>query len=114
GALSFEYRLFGAGEDRSASSSLRSVMFSNLAPATYAFEVRAVSAGGARSPQPARASFRVLPPIWRRWWFVMLVALAVLSGMTAFERYRAAHARAIARAHEERLVELEQVRKAIA
>ena len=113
-ALSFEYRLVGAGDDWSAPSPLRSVMFSNLAPGTYAFEVRAVSAGGARSPQPARASFRVLPPIWRRWWFVMLVALAVLSGMTAFERYRAAHARAIARAHEERLVELEQVRKRIA
>jgi signal transduction histidine kinase/ligand-binding sensor domain-containing protein len=112
--LSFEYRLVGAGDDWSAPSPLRSVMFSNLAPGTYAFEVRAVSAAGARSPRPARAVFQVLPPIWRRWWFVALAALAVLSGMTAFERYRAATQREISRAREERLTELERVRRRIA
>ena len=112
--LSFEYRLVGAGDDWSAPSPLRSVMFSNLAPGTYAFEVRAVSAGGARSPRPARAVFGVLPPIWRRWWFVTLAALGVLSGMTAFERYRTATQWQISRAREERLTELERVRRRIA
>jgi signal transduction histidine kinase/ligand-binding sensor domain-containing protein len=112
--LSFQYRLVGGGEDWSAPSPLRSVMFSNLAPGTYEFEVRAVSTGGAQSPRPARAVFRVLPPIWRRWWFLTLAALVVSSGMIAFESYRAATQREISRAREERLTELERVRRRIA
>ena len=89
-------------------------MFSNLAPGSYQFEVRAVSAAGERSPQPARAVFRVLPPVWRRWWFITLAALVVLSGVSWFEHYRAAHRREINRAREERLAALEQVRRRIA
>ena len=113
-SLTFEYRLRGADEDWSAPSPSRSVLFSNLAPGRYEFEVRAVSASGERSAETARAAFRVLPPIWRRWWFVTLAGVVLLSSLAAFERYRAAHAREIARAREERLVELEQVRTRIA
>ena len=89
-------------------------MFSNLAPGSYEFEVRAVSAAGERSPQPARAVFRVLPPVWRRWWFITLAALAVLGAVIGFEQYRAANRREISRAREERLAALEQVRRRIA
>jgi len=112
--LSYEYRLVGASNDWSAPSPLRSVMFSNLAPGSYQFEVRAISAAGARSPQPARVAFRVLPPIWRRWWFETAATLLVLGAVTGFERYRAANRREISRAREERLAELEQVRRRIA
>jgi len=113
-SLAFEYRLRGADEAWSPASRLRSVLFSNLAPGRYQFEVRAVSSTGARSPQPARATFRVVPPIWRRWWFLTLITLTTLGGLSAFERYRAAHAREIARARNERLAELERVRQRIA
>ena len=113
-SLAFEYRLRGADEAWSPPSRLRSVLFSNLAPGRYEFEVRAVSSTGARSPQPARAAFRVVPPIWRRWWFLSLIGLTTLGSFAAFERYRAAHAREIARARNERLAELERVRQRIA
>ena len=113
-ALSYEYRLVGASDNWSAPSRLRSVVFANLAPGRYEFEVRAVSAGGARSPQPARATFRVLPPIYLRWWFLTLAALVLATGVVAFERYHAAHRREIHRAREQRLAELEQVRQQIA
>ena len=113
-ALSYEYRLVGASDNWSAPSRLRSVVFANLAPGRYEFEVRAVSTGGARSPQPARATFRVLPPIYLRWWFLTLAALVLATGVVAFERYHAAHRREIHRAREQRLAELEQVRQQIA
>jgi signal transduction histidine kinase/ligand-binding sensor domain-containing protein len=113
-SLTFEHRLVGADEEWSAPSPSQSVLFSNLAPGRYQFEVRAVSASGVRSLETARAAVRVLPPVWRRWWFVTLAAGVVLSGLASFERYRAAHTREIARAREERLAELEQVRKRIA
>ncbi len=113
-SLSYEYRLLGANEHWSAPSPLRSVVFANLAPGKYEFEVRAVSVGGERSLQPAHVAFRVLPPIYLRWWFLVLAALLLTSATVAFERYRAAHAREMARAREQRLAELEQVRQQIA
>ena len=112
--LSYEYRLVGGDDTWSAPQPLRSMLLANLAPGAYQFEVRAVSAGGERSGQPARVAFRVVPPVWRRWWFIALGAVALLGGLTAFERYRVAHRREISRAREERLVELERVRRRIA
>jgi signal transduction histidine kinase/ligand-binding sensor domain-containing protein len=115
GTLSFEYRLSGASDDAwSVPSASRSVMFSNLAPGSYEFEVRAVSAAGERSPEPARVVFRVLPPVWRRWWFITLASSVVVGSVAAFEHYRAANRREISRAREERLAALEQVRRRIA
>jgi signal transduction histidine kinase/ligand-binding sensor domain-containing protein len=113
-SLTYEYRLLGADEAWSVPRPATSVLFSNLAPGSYEFEVRAVSASGQRGPQTARATFRVMPPVWRRWWFVTLAAVFVLGSLASFERYRAAHAREISRGREERLAELEQVRKRIA
>src|SRR5262249_45237790 len=79
-SLDFQYRLIGGDGKWSAPSPLRSVQFSNLAPGNYEFEVRAISTGGERSPHPARAAFRVLPPIWLRWWFLTAAGLVVVSG----------------------------------
>jgi signal transduction histidine kinase/ligand-binding sensor domain-containing protein len=112
--LSYEYRLVGGSETWSAPQQLRSILLANLAPGRYEFEVRALSAGGGRSVQPARVSFRVIPPVWRRWWFMTAAISAVLGAVVAFERYRAVNRRAINRAREERLIELERVRRRIA
>jgi signal transduction histidine kinase/ligand-binding sensor domain-containing protein len=112
--LSFEHRLMGASEEWSVPSPSRTVLFSNLAPGHYDFEVRAVSTDGQRSPETAHAVFTVRPPIWRRWWFLALSGLVVSSALVGFVRYRSAHKREIDRAREERLAELEQVRRRIA
>ena len=112
--LSFEYRLVGGSDTWSAPQQLRSMLLANLAPGSYQFEVRAMSASGARSAQPARVAFRVIPPVWRRWWFITAASIFLLGAVVAFERYRAANRRAINRAREERLIELERVRRRIA
>jgi signal transduction histidine kinase len=65
--------------------------------------VRAVNADGTTSAAPAIISFTILRPFWQRWWFVSLVALALLALAYAVYRYR-----------KLRQVELERVRKRIA
>jgi PAS domain S-box-containing protein len=95
-ALTFEYRLLGADDRWSPPGPVRSVQWANIAPGSYEFQVRAISGSGERSPQPARVVFRVLPPVWRRWWFVTMAGFAVAAAFASFERYRARGRRAVA------------------
>jgi ligand-binding sensor domain-containing protein/signal transduction histidine kinase len=95
--LRFEYRLDGADTDWNAPTTLRSVNYARLASGAYRFRVRALTPSGATSPEPATVSFRILRPLWLRWWFIastgaLLVGLGVL-----LYRYRVAQLLAIER-----------------
>ena len=121
-SIRYQYRLEG-GADRewSQPTPQRTVNYSNLSPGTYRFAVRAVNADGVASERPATVSFRLMPPIWQRWWFITLAALLVGLGILSLYRYRLANLKAVnaallelQRSREERLAELERVRSRIA
>jgi len=101
--LRYQYRLEGAGSEWSTPSNQRTVTFANIAPGAYRFVVRAISADGVSSTQPASVEFTILPPVWRRWWFLSLAAAAAASLLYAVYRYRLA-----------RVVEIANVRTRIA
>ncbi|MEW6130618.1 MAG: two-component regulator propeller domain-containing protein [Acidobacteriota bacterium] len=88
--LRYQYKLEGASEDWSPLSDQRTVNFARLAPGSYRFLVRAVNADGVMSQPPASFSFRILPALWQRWWFLTLTALAVAAAVYALFRYRIA------------------------
>lgn len=126
--LRYQYKLEGADQDWSEPSFLTNVTFANLRPGGYRFLVRAVNTDGAASESPAMMTFKILPPIWQRWWFVLLAALAVSGIVFWFFRFRTAkllqvnaaleNARRaeerLRRSREDRLMELERVRSRIA
>jgi len=101
--LRYQHKLDGADRDWSPPSDQRVINYENLAPGSYRFEVRAVTAAGVSSAHPAVVAFTIPPPIWRRWWFVTL-ALCIVGLLT----YTAHHYRLA------RLLELERVRTRIA
>ena len=120
-SLRYQYKLEGADRDWSAPAEQRTVNYPNLAPGIYSFLVRAVTADGTLSESPATVSFKILPPIWQRWWFVAIAALIIASAVFAFARYRYQRMKAVLeaeealrRSREERLIELERVRTRIA
>ncbi len=127
-SLRYQYKLEGADQDWSAPAEQRTVTYANLQPGKYVFRVRAVNADGLMSDKPAIVSFKILAPIWLRWWFITLCVLMVGALFFLFYRYRMARLREInmalmeaklaeenlRKANEERLVELERVRKRIA
>jgi signal transduction histidine kinase len=115
--LRYQYRLEGSDAEWSAPSSQRSVNYASLAPGSYRFSVRAVSADGTQSPSPATVSFTILSPVWRRSWFLGLIALGATAaaGVVARDVTERKRARdALRKSREERLAELERVRKRIA
>jgi ligand-binding sensor domain-containing protein/signal transduction histidine kinase len=83
--LRYQYRFADESQDWSAPSDQRSVNL-NLAPGGYRFLVRAVNAAGATSETPASFSFTIQPPIYQRWWFLTLAALA--SGLAIYSLFR--------------------------
>lgn len=84
--LRYQIKLEGGGSDWSRPSEQRTVVYANLAPGRYRFVARAMNADGVASGAVASFSFRILPPIWARWWF-RAAALLLISGL-AYGLYR--------------------------
>lgn len=101
--LRYQFMLEGADRDWSAPANQRYVNYANLKPGSYRFLVRAVNADGVVSAKPASFAFRIVPPVWQRWWFITLVILVLVAITHLLYRY-----------HTRRLIELERVRTRIA
>jgi signal transduction histidine kinase/ligand-binding sensor domain-containing protein len=119
--LRYQYKLEGAAAGWSEPSQRRSVDFANLKAGSYRFAVRAITADGGQSPTPAIVTFRILPPLWQRWWLLSLafitvgsVAFAIIKLRSARRREREHAQAALRQAKEDRLRELEHVRRRIA
>ena len=100
--LLYEHKLEGADADWSTPAKPRSVSYASLSPGSYRFLVRGLSRDGLISP-PAVFEFRILQPIYLRWWFVALVMLTLGAVVFSLYRYRVGQ-----------LLELERVRTRIA
>lgn len=86
--LRYQYKLEGADADWSAPSEQRRVNYANLAPGRYRFLVRAATSDGTFSAVPASVTFRILRPVWQRWWFIALIVLTMGLIFYALYRYR--------------------------
>jgi ligand-binding sensor domain-containing protein len=62
GLLRYQYRLEGADAEWSAPSEERAVNYARLGPGSYRFLVRAVTAEGQASGEPASFAFEISPP----------------------------------------------------
>ncbi|MBC7899190.1 MAG: hypothetical protein H7070_03970 [Saprospiraceae bacterium] len=98
----YQYK-FDSQPDWSQSASERFVNFAGLAAGDYNIMFRAVTGDGLVSEKPALVSFKVLSPVYLRWWFLLgVLALAVFM-VYAFYRFRL-----------RRLLEMERMRTRIA
>lgn len=79
-----EYKYMMEGVDDTWSSSTRQtrVPYLNLDPGEYTFKVTAKrESEGWDYENPAEFTFRITPPFWQTWWFVLLM-LALLGGVS--------------------------------
>ena len=88
-SLTYQYRLIGIS-DEWMHSDQRRLIYAGLAPGPYQFEVRAVAADGTTLSAPALASFTVIPPWYRKWWFLTACAAALAAVAYSGHRTRLA------------------------
>jgi signal transduction histidine kinase/ligand-binding sensor domain-containing protein len=93
-AVRFQYRLDGFDPDWIDAGDSRTISYTNLAPGQYRFSVRARSAAGLSSEQPATLAVTFVPPFYKTGWFIAAVTLAVLGGVWLAYRARARVVRA--------------------
>ncbi len=85
---SIEYRINGLSERWVPVKSGSSLNFSGLAPGDYALEMRALDQKNQVAARSQAINLSILPPLWRRW-YVILLGIGILSiAITALFRYR--------------------------
>ncbi|HEX2833886.1 MAG TPA: two-component regulator propeller domain-containing protein [Thermoanaerobaculia bacterium] len=99
-SLRYEYRL--NQQKWTDAGPQRTILFDNLPSGRGLLEVRAVSASGIAS-EPARVAFHVIPPFWKRAWFLGSAAALLLALAFVLHRTRV-----------NRLLEMERVRTRVA
>ncbi|HTP79092.1 MAG TPA: two-component regulator propeller domain-containing protein [Bacteroidota bacterium] len=103
GELRYQYRLLGSNDNWQPPGKDRHFFFGALAPGSYALEIRAVKNSGVVSAHPATIRFVIVPPIWRRPWFVAAFSILLLTTIVIAVRLRL-----------QRLLEIERIRSRIA
>ncbi len=92
----YQYRLDGADRDWGPLLDDRRVTYVSLAPGSYRFLVRAVTAENAVT-EPATLAFVILRPMWQQPWFLALSLGALLALTALVHRARVAHVLAVER-----------------
>ncbi|MHC1702383.1 MAG: histidine kinase [Tenuifilaceae bacterium] len=71
GNINYRYRMLGA-DTTWIQSQTPNCLYSGLSNGDYQFEVIAQSNSGIWSDKPASVSFKILPPLWQRTWFLII------------------------------------------
>jgi ligand-binding sensor domain-containing protein/signal transduction histidine kinase len=99
----FKYRLGGVDSQWVDAGNRRSVVYENIAPGNYRFQVTACNNDGVWNETGATLSLKFLPHYWQTWWFKVALAAAAVALLGQLYRSRV-----------KRLREIEQLRIQIA
>ena len=82
----YRTRLEGFDRDWSPPTPRRMMTYTSLPPGDYTFRVQAENDDGVWNESGASFHFRILPPVYRRWWFMLLSACLI--ALAAIGLYR--------------------------
>ncbi len=84
----YQYRLEGLEAEWVDAENRRYASYTDLAPGTYTFRVRAKNYGGFESVKSLSLPLTIHPPYWASWWFRLLAFFAVSGLLYMAYRYR--------------------------
>jgi C4-dicarboxylate-specific signal transduction histidine kinase len=85
----YAYQLVGFDPDWvSTDAGKRFATYTNLDPGRYVFRVKAANKDGVWSSEPVSVELTIAPPVWKTWWFRVLMVAVVLGGAWLLYRVR--------------------------
>ncbi|GAB5408389.1 MAG: hypothetical protein BalsKO_07540 [Balneolaceae bacterium] len=81
----YEYRMSGIDPDWQQTTS-RSAKYPSLPPGEYTFQVHAKNSSGIWSEEVAEVRFKITPPFWLTWWFLIFIVSSVIGIIYLFYR----------------------------
>ncbi|MBN2093694.1 hypothetical protein JW964_29000 [candidate division KSB1 bacterium] len=86
-SIQFQWMLTGFDKSWNKPYHQHRVRYTNLGPGEYTFQVRAANRNGDWSV-PVKFNFKVRPPYWATWWFILLVILFLSTLLWLIYQYR--------------------------
>jgi signal transduction histidine kinase len=77
--VKYKYKLVGLDNDWVDAGTRRVAYYSYTPPGKYTFTVIAANSDGVWNVEGQRIEIIVIPPWWRRWWFIALASIALAS-----------------------------------
>ncbi|MYM67142.1 hypothetical protein GTP45_09900 [Pseudoduganella sp. FT55W] len=87
-AMRFQYQLSGVDDDWQEAGNRRIAYYTNVAPGSYTFRVRAFNDDGMMSVEDARLDFEVAPKFVQTTWFKALCLLSIAAVLYLLYLYR--------------------------
>lgn len=106
--IRFRYQMLGLDHNWVEAGTRRTAYLPHLPPGSYTFKVIADNGDGVWNEAGAEMRIRVIPPFYRTWWFLTLVACGVLGAV------QVGHKLHIRRLHERQLAQEHFARQLIA
>ncbi len=95
GKIKYEYRLDGADRGWISAGREQAANYNQLQSGHYTFNIRSANREGKYSVNITRLSIYIVPPFWRRWWFLILTCLCLVSLIFWVIKWREQNIRAI-------------------
>lgn len=91
----YQYKLDGYEEEWSDATNVSYAFYGRVEDGNYTFMLRACDGNGNCSEQPLTLDIAVKIPIWKAWWFIISVVLAVLATIFIIFKIRERNQKAI-------------------
>lgn len=86
--FNYRYMMEGVDEDWIEAGTRNTASYPNTGSGHFIFNVQASPDHGRWPVQMASLHISVVPPVWKRWWFLTLMVLVVLGVIMGIQRYR--------------------------
>lgn len=86
--IKYRYMLEGVDEDWVESGTRNTASYPNTGNGHFVFKVQASTDNSWGDDTEAILTITVVPPVWKRWWFLSLLAALVLAVILGIQRYR--------------------------
>lgn len=73
--VEYSYQLEGVDKDWIPVSGKPEAVYNYLPGGSYTFKVKCKTKGGIESEEITSLKIRIIPPVWRQWWFYLLFAM---------------------------------------